>query len=262
MTDKALKPQSDLPVRAAAGIVMILVAVAAVYFGGWLFRLLVALAAALMLAEWGEMHRIARAWVQAGCALLAGFLLLAPAVLLPPAGMSLMIAPALLLALAALLGLGSRRVTLAGGALYIGIPAFSLLLLNWLSWQAVFWALAVTWATDIFAYFAGRSIGGPKLAPLISPNKTWAGLVGGMAGAGAIGALVGALFGLPTIFLATGALMGLIAQLGDLYESWVKRRVGVKDSGSILPGHGGVLDRVDGLMPVSVFTFALAVLVL
>ncbi|QPQ56225.1 phosphatidate cytidylyltransferase [Allosphingosinicella flava] len=238
---------------------MILVAVAAVYLGGWPFRLLVALAAVLMLVEWGAMHRIARNPVYLACSLLGGFLLFAPTLLLPP-GEMLIAAPAILAGLALLAGLAGRRVTLAGGLLYIGIPSFALLLLDWLSYEAVFWALTVTWATDIFAYFAGRSIGGPKLAPRISPNKTWAGLIGGMAGAEAIGALVASLFGLPAIFLWNGAILGLIAQMGDLYESWLKRRAGVKDSGSILPGHGGVLDRLDGLLPVAVVTLALAAL--
>ena len=101
---------------------------------------------------------------------------------------------------------------------------------------------------------AGRSIGGPKLAPRISPNKTWAGLAGGVIGAEILGAATAYAFDLGTPFLELGGLMGLIAQVGDLYESWVKRRAGVKDSGTLLPGHGGVLDRLDGLMPVALAT--------
>jgi phosphatidate cytidylyltransferase len=118
--------------------------------------------------------------------------------------------------------------------------------------------MIVTWATDIFAYFAGRSIGGLKLAPAISPNKTWAGLIGGMAGAGALGWAAADVFDLPPIFAFIGAPMGAVAQAGDLYESWVKRKAGVKDSGRILPGHGGVLDRVDGLLAATVATLAVA----
>ncbi|HEX8526440.1 phosphatidate cytidylyltransferase, partial [Allosphingosinicella sp.] len=128
-----------------------------------------------------------------------------------------------------------------------------------------FWLMLVTWATDIFAYFAGRSIGGPKLAPKISPNKTWAGLIGGMAGAAVVGAVFAYLSGISADlpdFLWLGAPMGLLAQIGDLYESSVKRRRGVKDSGTLLPGHGGVLDRLDGLLPVILATFLVLVLVL
>jgi phosphatidate cytidylyltransferase len=137
-----------------------------------------------------------------------------------------------------------------------------LLVLEWARFDLVLWAMLVTWSTDIFAYFAGRSIGGPKLAPKISPNKTWAGLIGGMAGAGVVGAIAAYLFELDLLFMLAGAPMGLLAQLGDLYESRVKRRLGVKDSGSILPGHGGVLDRVDGLLPVAIATILLLILVL
>ena len=153
------------------------------------------------------------------------------------------------------LGLAARRAALGWGFVYIGVPAFALLVLRWVWFETVFWLMLVTWATDIFAYFAGRAIGGPKLARRISPNKTWSGLAGGMAGAAVVGAATAAWFNIEPAFLWLGALMGLIAQLGDLYESSVKRRLGVKDSGSILPGHGGVLDRADGLLAVSAATF-------
>ena len=150
-------------------------------------------------------------------------------------------------------------MTLGWGFIYIALPSFALLVLRW-TWAAlVLWLMLVTWATDIFAYFAGRSIGGPKLAPKISPNKTWAGLIGGMAGAAIVGALAANFFGLGAPFFWLGAPMGLIAQLGDLYESAVKRRYGVKDSGTILPGHGGVLDRLDGLLPVAVATLIILI---
>jgi phosphatidate cytidylyltransferase len=156
--------------------------------------------------------------------------------------------------LALLAGLVARRLAGAGGFLYIALPALALILLEWAWYPLVLWALVVTWATDIFAYFAGRSIGGPKLAPRISPNKTWAGLAGGTLGAAIAGGFVAYLFDLGSPFLYLGALMAVLAQAGDLYESWVKRRAGVKDSGTILPGHGGVLDRLDGLLPVAVAT--------
>jgi phosphatidate cytidylyltransferase len=137
-----------------------------------------------------------------------------------------------------------------------------LLVLSWAWFELVFWLMLVTWSTDIFAYFAGRSIGGPKLAPRISPNKTWAGLFGGMAGAAVVGALAAWQFGLDPVFLYAGAPLAFLAQMGDLYESRVKRRLGVKDSGSLLPGHGGVLDRADGLLPVAPATLILLLLVL
>ncbi|HET9427719.1 MAG TPA: phosphatidate cytidylyltransferase [Allosphingosinicella sp.] len=261
--------KSDLPIRFVASVAMIAVATAAVYFGGWLFRGLTALAAIVMIVEWGDMHRVKRLWSGIGAVLVAAYLLVGTELLYPVVGTTLVargdgitaaFRPATFepawwgfgaaVLIGVLLGLASRRATLAWGFVYIAVPAFALLVLSWNGAALVFWVLIVTWSTDIFAYFAGRSIGGPKLAPRISPNKTWAGLIGGMLGAAVLGWFFADLLGLGSPFLWLGAPMGLIAQAGDLYESWVKRRSGVKDSGHILPGHGGVLDRLDGLLAV------------
>jgi phosphatidate cytidylyltransferase len=283
MSEPAAKQQSDLSTRFVAAVVMIAVASAVIYLGGasavgeWVFRLLVAGVAGLMLVEWGDMHRLARTRSYVGAALLVATLLAATQALYP-AGEIDVIADVegifsetfdqlgwgfLAVAAGALLyGLVARRVSAGWGFFYVGAPTFALLVLEWARFDLVFWAMLVTWSTDIFAYFAGRSIGGPKLAPKISPNKTWAGLIGGMAGAAIVGAVAAYLFGLDNWFLLAGAPMGLLAQLGDLYESRVKRRLGVKDSGSLLPGHGGVLDRVDGLLPVVLATLLLLILVL
>jgi phosphatidate cytidylyltransferase len=113
-----------------------------------------------------------------------------------------------------------------------------------------FWAMALVWATDIGAFFAGRTIGGPKLAPRLSPNKTWAGLAGGVITATLL-ALALRAEGLSDHLVAATPFLAVLAQAGDLYESWLKRVAGVKDSGNTLPGHGGVLDRIDGLVPVA-----------
>lgn len=120
--------------------------------------------------------------------------------------------------------------------------------------ETLIWILVCIWATDIGAYFVGRAAGGAKLAPRISPGKTWAGLVGGMAWSAMASAAVGYAFGLgETLPLALiGAGLAVIGQLGDLLESAAKRRAGVKDSGRLIPGHGGLLDRVDGLIAVLV----------
>ena len=263
----------DLTTRFAAGVAMIAVACAAIYIGGWPFRLLVAAAAAIMLLEWGDMHKVGRIWTYVAIALFTAGLLAVGWRLFPPDQIDFIegigaavdaesFRPALtgaaaIAGLGVLAGLVSRRLSLAWGLVYVGIPAFALMVLEWARFDIVFWLMLVTWSSDIFAYFAGRAIGGPKLAPTISPNKTWAGLIGGMAGASVVGAAAAYAFDLGPVFLLAGAPMGLIAQLGDLYESWVKRRAGVKDSGTLLPGHGGVLDRLDGLLPVIVATLAL-----
>lgn len=145
------------------------------------------------------------------------------------------------------------------GFIYSLLPAIALLWVrdrSLLGIELLLWVFITTWSVDIGAYFAGRSIGGPKLAPAISPNKTWAGLIGGMAAAALFGGLWTMLLDLPPILLWLAAPFALGAQLGDLFESWLKRRAGVKDSGSWLPGHGGALDRLDGLVVVAVLTAA------
>ncbi|MGZ8282871.1 MAG: phosphatidate cytidylyltransferase [Allosphingosinicella sp.] len=267
--------RSDLPTRFAAGVAMIAVALLATWMGGWPFRALAAVAAALMMVEWADMHRVPRLWAWVGAALLAALLLGGTEYLYPVGAADWVYDPATggmvayyddqtlapnwlgfggVALLALILGALSRRLAMLGGTLYVGIPTFAMLSLGWVWEVLVFWVFIVTWATDIMAYFAGRSIGGPKLAPRISPNKTWAGLAGGMVGAALFGGLAAWWFQLEPLFLWLGGPMGLIAQAGDLYESWVKRRAGVKDSGTILPGHGGVLDRLDGLLAVALAT--------
>lgn len=116
---------------------------------------------------------------------------------------------------------------------------------------AALWILGMVWATDIGAYAAGRAFGGARLAPSISPGKTWSGLIGGMIAALVASATIGDRAGIAGVPLWIGLFMGLIAQLGDLFQSWMKRRAGVKDSGKLIPGHGGAFDRVDGLIPVA-----------
>lgn len=145
------------------------------------------------------------------------------------------------------------------GFFYALLPALALL---WIrergehKLEMLLWVFIVTWSTDIGAYFAGRGLGGPKLASTISPNKTWAGLAGGMVAAGLVGGLWMTMLDLPRLLLVLAPLFAVAAQIGDLFESGLKRRAGVKDSGAILPGHGGVLDRLDGLVVVATLTAA------
>lgn len=145
------------------------------------------------------------------------------------------------------------------GFLYALVPALALL---WVRERAldgrelVLWVFAITWALDIGGFVAGRSIGGPKLAPAISPHKTIAGLVGGVVAATLLAGWWTLAVGLPTVLLLLAPLFALAAAAGDLFESWLKRRAGVKDSGRLLPGHGGAFDRLDGLIPVATLTGA------
>jgi phosphatidate cytidylyltransferase len=137
--------------------------------------------------------------------------------------------------------------------LYVGLPVLALLVLRQHSHGLLltFWAMALVWACDSGAFFAGRAIGGPKLAPAISPNKTWAGFLGGVLAAAVFAFALVELFELPVLLALATPLLAVLAQIGDLYESHLKRRAGVKDSGHLLPGHGGIMDRLDGLVMVA-----------
>lgn len=146
----------------------------------------------------------------------------------------------------------ARPLWMLSGAVYI---LGAVVAMQWLRHEpetglwTVLWLLAAVWATDIGAYFAGRRFGGAKLAPRISPNKTWAGLFGGMAAATVASVVVGVFKDADLVWLALmGALLAVVSQIGDLLESAMKRRFGVKDSGRLIPGHGGMLDRVDGVL--------------
>ena len=147
----------------------------------------------------------------------------------------------------------------ASGFAYALLPALALL---WIrerdahGLELLVWTFIVTWATDIGAYFAGRSFGKRKLAPTISPNKTVEGLYGGLVAATLFGGAWVLATGLGKPLIALAPLLAVAAQAGDLFESWMKRRAGLKDSGTWLPGHGGILDRLDGLVPVAVITAA------
>jgi phosphatidate cytidylyltransferase len=247
----------NIGIRAGSALVLAPAAIAAIWVGGYLFLALMLAACALLATEWARMSA-PKAWRRVSAAIT---LALTGAVLATFSGeLSLGLVFLVFSALAA--GLYVRRVGVepidaAYGVFYLGWPA---VLLIWLRGPATldgattesgFWwtvvALVLTWSADIFAYLAGSLIGGPKLWPRFSPNKTWSGFVGGLVAGVVAGHLLGPLLG-----IAWGALLGLAAALatmaGDLWESALKRRFGVKDAGNIIPGHGGLLDRVDGLM--------------
>ena len=263
--------------RVVVGVALAAVAIAAVWAGGLAFTALVMVAVLLMSAEWSVMHGVARGFRLASLVALA----FAGAVATTYG------APDALIVLAASAGaIGlfvrgydrRRAFWVAAGMLYCGLPMVALLWLRAvpdMGLSATIIVFAIVWGVDIAAFFVGRAIGGPKLAPSISPNKTWAGAVGGFLAAAVIGSLSGAAFvihasgrsidtgaaflALTSLGAIYGGCLGLIAIGGDLFESWLKRRVGVKDSGTLLPGHGGVMDRIDGLVPVAVVATLLVV---
>jgi len=253
---------ADLGKRAAAGVVMAVLAALVIYLGGWSFVAVIMVIVVLMAWEWAKltMQGSRRRYSVLGVVLLPLAVLVlvhlavTAATSAPVALVGGAIGAALLLASALLIrrvGDRSHRLWAVTGIVYLGVPAAAFLALRDLpnGFELVLWLVLVVVATDVFAYLVGRRIGGAKLAPRISPAKTWSGLAGGMAGAAALGALAAGLADWPALQGGLfGALLAVVAQLGDLFESFVKRRAGVKDSGHLIPGHGGVLDRLDGYL--------------
>ena len=257
-TDAPPKRPSDLAIRSVVGIGMVAVAITALWLGGIVFWVLCAVLGLLMMAEWADLDG-----ASADQKRLAQFALSVPlAIMAPIAAGPNFLALGLIAAAGFFIVIALRRPTLALGALYVGLPILALLLIRKQEEGIVFtlWALALVWMCDIGAYFSGRAIGGPKLAPAFSPNKTWAGLGGGVVLASAFGALMHVQYGLPWRLTLATPVLAVVAQGGDLFESWLKRRAGVKDSGNILPGHGGILDRLDGLVPVAPIAALLVIL--
>ncbi len=253
MAQPAAEPaSSSLQTRILSAAVLMPVVLALLYFGGLGFWLLLAAAAVLMALEWDRLtggKRFAVTGIASALALVAvltlqffGYGDWAVAALLPLAAL-----------LAVVNRINGRGVVWAViGLFWLGLPCLSLFWLRGGDHGAlvVLWLFFAVWACDTGAYFAGRGIGGPKLAPRVSPKKTWAGLLGGMAAAAAVSAAMAVIFDQRSVllFIAMGALLALVSQIGDLAESGVKRHFGVKDSGDLIPGHGGILDRVDGVL--------------
>ena len=215
--------KSDLGVRVVSAVVMVAVSGAALWLGNWYWSAFVAAVALGVFIEWS---RLTMAFARSILAKLLWHF---------------------------------------AGLIYIGIAATVVVILRWdaygLGPLAVILVLVV--AVDVGAYLVGRTVGGPKIAPKISPSKTWAGLMGGILGAGFVMGGTIYLLAEPPLSFSTfmwagvvAASAAVIAQSGDFFESWMKRRAGVKDSGNLLPGHGGLFDRLDGLLAVA-FAFAL-----
>ena len=240
---------NNLLIRVIVALVLAPLAVAIAYAGGWLWAVLVTLASIGLYLEWLTIVGASRETrvVAAGVITLAISGLCLATGRIDAAFLALVIG----LAGVALLSSQRRRWT-AAGFLYAAAAEIASVLVRLdqaKGFAALFLILLVVWVTDIGGYFAGRGIGGPKLWPRVSPKKTWAGAVGGFAASLVVAAGFAALgLGKTGPILLLGAVLSIASQLGDLFESAVKRRFGVKDSSHIIPGHGGLLDRLDGFV--------------
>jgi phosphatidate cytidylyltransferase len=249
--DLARRLGSDFRTRVVSGLGMGAVAALFIFSGATAFSILVVVVALLLSWEWGRLVHGRDADVvvaihvgAAGvAAVLAAFGFVGLGLLALPIGAIL----------AMLLSLGRNSVFSALGVFYAGLPAVTMIWLRsdaTLGLLAIIFVIVIVIASDTAGFLSGRVLGGPRLWPRISPNKTWAGMIGALVASSIIGALFWfAVPGASAVRLAaTGVVLSLAAQGGDLAESAIKRRFGAKDSGSLIPGHGGVMDRVDGLV--------------
>lgn len=255
----AAKPASrvgaDLVPRIVSGVVMAAIAFGLTYAGPMPFAGLLLFAGMILAWEWGHMVRGATvdATMVAHIATVAAAIVLAA---MGQIGLAL-IALSIGAILVGLLAMG-HHATLSGvGVVFAGLPAVALIWLRNdgdLGFLAVLFVLLAVIATDTAAYFSGRLIGGPKIWPRVSPNKTWSGLIGAIIGAALVGIAVSHFLpgARPGRLAAIGALLAVIAQVGDFAESALKRRFGAKDASALIPGHGGLMDRVDGLVTAAV----------
>lgn len=241
-------PGNNLALRVASAVVLAPLALVAAWAGGWPFDLFWCVAAIIVLWEWFAMA------VGPGHRLMFSSCASALAVAATVGWRERPLAAILLVGLGALAALifapRGRRLWVTGGIVYAGVMLLAPLLLRrdqGDGFLAMVFLFAIVWTTDVLGYFGGRAVGGPKLAPSVSPKKTWAGAVAGGLGAVALAAAGAAWLGLNIVAIVVVALvLSVAAQLGDLLESAIKRHFGVKDASHLIPGHGGVMDRLDG----------------
>jgi phosphatidate cytidylyltransferase len=266
LPDNDAKSGTSLKSRIISALILAPLVAGVIYVGTPVYDLLILAAVIVMAWEWRRLCATQRfdtagailAIAVAGATALTSFYHVELAAILVVAG-------AIIILFMIVRSEGKSSSWTVAGVVAIGLTGISLILIRRIGgdWSVTIWFLVSIWATDICAFFVGRAVGGPKLAPKISPGKTWSGLVGGIIGAmcwSAIWALwTGAGQAGTLAFLS--AAIAVFAQLGDLGVSRVKRRYGVKDTGTLIPGHGGLLDRVDGVIgavPVAILCIVLA----
>ena len=251
---------SDLALRLASALVMVALALASDWYGGHFFTLLWLVAAVAINWEWQAMCGGPRPFLRfaAGAAALAAA---APLSMRGEPELAVLAVAAGALGAAALARPGPALWSAAGvvyaGALVVSVGVLRGSLL--FGPVAILWLFAVVWATDIMAYFGGRLIGGPKLWPQVSPNKTWSGFACGVFSGAACGLAVAPSTSNIPVVAGLSLAAAIVSQGGDLMESSVKRHFGVKDAGSLIPGHGGAMDRLDGFIAAALFALVVSV---
>ena len=252
--------KSDLPLRLVSALILGTMVLVITWLGGPYFRVLMGVAALLIFKEWTTITANGRN----PSGILVGWLFVALGVVALIAGYSdhaLIICAVAAISLGILGVVSNAGLWTAGGVVYALVPSVALSQIREFPHGLLMIILifVIVWGTDIGAYFAGRALGGPKLAPAISPKKTWSGFFGGL-----VAAVTGTMILLnyaPSLSLSfpllIAGILSIFSQLGDLFESWIKRRFNVKDSGQLIPGHGGIMDRVDGLVVAAVAFYLL-----
>jgi phosphatidate cytidylyltransferase len=246
----------DFYLRLASALVLAPLALAAIWIGGAVFAALVTVAALLLGWEWARLARCR----QAAATAIALAAALACVALALGAALGAVVIVAAGAALAFLLDRGVPGALWAAlGSVVIALPCLACLSFAGEAGRlGLLWLFLTVWATDTGALLLGRAVGGPRLAPMLSPNKTWAGLAGGLIAAAIMGWAVMRVAGASASLVVASLGASIAAQLGDLAESATKRRFGVKDSGHLIPGHGGLLDRLDGMLAASVLAWLMA----
>ncbi|UIY30829.1 phosphatidate cytidylyltransferase [Neorhizobium galegae] len=244
---------AELKRRIASALVLAVVVLTATWYGGLAFRIVAAAMAVLIYYEWSTITRAAERDFRANAFGWVAIFLIAIDLVVDEGELSVPILGGAIVTALLLVLLRRGSWWLPGGILYAGLSGISLAAIraeDQAGFVATLFIFAVVWATDILAYFVGRALKGPKLAPRISPGKTWSGAIGGtVSGVIASSALTLGVFSRLSIWtVAIAFLLSVASQIGDLFESFIKRRFGVKDSSHLIPGHGGVMDRVDGLV--------------
>ncbi|MBP5534734.1 MAG: phosphatidate cytidylyltransferase [Alphaproteobacteria bacterium] len=252
--------KSNLFLRVISALILAPIVLTAIFYGTPAYDILVAVMGALMSWEWEKMLCDRKSYVSVSLTLMSALVVF----------LIKDINPVLVLGIIAFFALflyvkSNKNLLLSFGAFYIGLPLLSMMYIAYFtdsglsdlnySYNHILWLLFVVWATDVGGYIFGKSIGGPKLCPKISPNKTWAGLLGGMF----LSAVVTYIFVVSMnhyydselsmkYFLLSSVVLAFISQVGDIFESKIKRYLNIKDSSNLIPGHGGIFDRVDGLL--------------